>query len=582
MAAAPHTTTPVPTTPTRPPPRESLLLPPPQVPSPSRFPTPRSTSKPSLPDLQFRASTLSRLSADFFAYLDKVKLSRSQGHVPTESEAARFELNLVKGDRLAKNYWALIRDLTIAIRGIYLPANQDPEATLVLAYSSAKIVVQCPYCDEYHEHRRVTATIGVPVIYPAGCGAFGRYSVVFPGDVHKLAGELGDATVGVEVHSSGAYWVAVQEDMPDLESFFVVKYRPRPPVAQSKGVPISTKKVEAAPAEGNGKAIKQKEEAGAKEAEEQAEEKIMFEAFHKLNIAEHWSYDPVAVMPKGQWGTIKKLQETAKTCVQSLNTLTSILGHLTPPAHKVVAKRWKEATVQRETRSKAVREMDYQLCTISYGTASRTLGLVESDGFRTVCSCVRGPKYLDVSVVSGLVESERLEPLLPANNKQLRLLVQSLAKEIGHVFPEEIPKGAVHWKRELEKNRRTASSAEHWYACHAEKKMLVRYLMMHTTWTPEGFSHTFFKNRNLLGKEAGARTSISLAKDVQFWVSYDICEDCDRFIAGVCRKFGVKLSFNTMEKENVSRKPDSAQKDEDEEATPDRQAGESDDGVSKD
>ncbi|KAK6352891.1 hypothetical protein TWF696_004892 [Orbilia brochopaga] len=556
----------VPTTPTRPlPPPLAHLQTPPQVATPPP-PTFRNTrSKDFLPAFQSRAAILASLYADFRTYLDSIKLLQSQGHELTETESAKFRLNITKGDKLSNSYWGLLRDLTTAIRAIYLN-GQDPESTLVLGYSSAKVVVQCPYCEELHEHRRFNAGIGVPVIYPAACGAFGRYRIVFPGDIDKLTGGLGKEAVGVEVHKSGTYWVTVKDDSPDLESFFSVKYRPRPSQnATRKKVVVKQEVVKREQSHQQETIVQEvvKVEVSVKvatdeEEKEKAEEKMMFEAFQRLDIAEHHSFNPVSYTPRGQWATIAKLQEIARGCIEKMSSLDQIVASNTPPTYKVVAERWKETAVQRDTRSKVERETDFQLCTVTDGTSSRVLGLVESDGFRTVCSCIRGPHYADISVVSGLVETERLEPSLPLNNKQLRFLVQSLAKEIGHEFPSEIPKGAVHWKRELERKNNSVGSALQWFACHAEKKMLVRYLMTHTRWTPEGFSHKFFRFRELLGAEAGMRSSISLTKDAQFWVSYDICEDCERFVAGVCKKFGIHLSFRKMEDEHELPKAESS------------------------
>ncbi|KAJ6263692.1 P-type cation-transporting ATPase [Drechslerella dactyloides] len=550
-----------PTTPKRSaPPQYLLLQTPPHVATPPPPTTRNARSKDFIPAFQSRAAILASLYGDFRTYIDSIKLLQSQGHELTDAESAKFRLNVTKGDKLSNSYWQLVRDLTTAIRSIYL-SGQDPESTLVLGYSSAKIVVECPYCDEIHEHKRVNAGIGVPVIYPAGCGAFGRYRIVFPGDMDKLTGGLGKQAVGIEVHKTGAYWVAVKDDCPNLESFFVVKYRPRPRQhLERKKIAVKQQiiKQEESQQETVIQEIVKVEVSVQVTAEEKDEEKMMFEAFQRLDIAEHHSYNPVAVTPRDQWATIKKLQEIAQGCIEKMSSLDQIVGYNTPPTYKVIAERWKETAVQRDTRSKVERETDFQLCTATDGSSSWVLGLVESDGFRTVCSCIRGPQYADISVVSGLVENERLEPSLPLNNKQLIKLIQGLAKEIGHEFPKEIPKGAVSWKRELERKNTTATSAQNWFACHAEKKMLVRYLMVHTRWIPDGFSHNFFKYRDLLGEEAGMRSSVCLTKDAQFWVSYEICEDCEKFIAGVCKKFEISLSFRKMEDEHEPPKAEAS------------------------
>ncbi|KAK6506229.1 hypothetical protein TWF506_011148 [Arthrobotrys conoides] len=504
---------------------------------------------------QHRATTLSKFCADFFVYLGSINLLQSHNKTLPESEAARFAQSILKADKLSNSFWFLLRDIINHIRSLHLD-DQDPQATLVLGYSDIKIVVECPYCEELHEHRRVPdAGIGVPVIYPAGCGAFGRYRVVFPGDIDILTGTLGKEAVGLQVHKSGAYWMTVRDDVPDLERFFVVKYRPK------KSLPAVTKAIVVQEEVKIEVSLEVNEEAG----ETKTQEQILFEAFQRLDIAEDKSYDPVPIPPTKHHAAIKKLQDIAKSCAEKLNKLDQIVGYYSTPGYTVSTERWKESAIVRETRNKVERETDWQICTVNEGEKTRVLGLVESDGYRTVCSCIRGPNYPDISMVSGLVEAERLDSHLPLNNKQLLFLVRGLAKEIGHEFPKEIPKSAsVVWKRELERKNITATSAEHWHACHAEKKMLVRFLIMHTTWVPEEFVHNIFKYRSILGKEAGVRSAFCLARSTKFWVSWDICEDCRRFIEGVEKKFGVCLSFQKMSDYIAPKKP--ASDDESEEA----------------
>lgn len=490
---------------------------------------------------QHRATTLLKFYNDFFIYLESINLLQPYNKTLPEFEAARFVQSILKADKLSNSFWFLLRDIINHIRLLYLN-GQDPQATLVLGYSDIKIVVECPYCEEFHEHRRVPdAGIGVPVIYPAGCGAFGRYRVVFPGDIDILTGTLGKEAVGLQVHKSGAYWMTVKDDVPDLERFFVVKYRPK------RSLPTVTKAVvieEEVKIEVN---LEVKEET-PEGAETKTKEQMLFEAFQRLDIAEDKNYDPVPISPTKHHVAIKKLQDIAKSCAEKLNKLDQIVGYYSKPGYIVTTERWKESAIVRETRQKVERETDWQMCTVNESEKTRLLGLVESDGFRTVCSCIRGPNYPDISVVSGLVEAERLESHLPLNNKQLLFLVRELAKEIGHEFPKEIPKSAsVVWKRELERKNNTTSAAEHWHACHAEKKMLVRFLIMHTTWAPEEFSHNIFKYRSILGKEAGVRSAFCLARSTKFWVSWDICDDCRRFIQGVEKKFGIYLSFQRMD-----------------------------------
>ncbi|KAK6331875.1 hypothetical protein TWF718_002415 [Orbilia javanica] len=500
---------------------------------------------------QSRATLLSNFYKDFFIYLDSINFLQSHHKTLPESEAARFSQSILKADKLSNSFWLLLRDIINHIRSLYLN-GQDPQATLVLGYSDIKIVVECPYCEELHEHRRVPdAGIGVPVIYPAGCGAFGRYRIVFPGDIDILTGTLGKEAVGLQVHKSGAYWMTVKEDVPNLERFFVVKYRPK------KSLPAVTKTVvieEEVKIEVSLEVKNQVPEV----AETRTQEQILFEAFQRLDIAEDKSYDPVPIPPTKHHAAIKRLQDIAKSCAEKLNKLDQVVGYYAKPEYTVSTERWKESSVVRETRNKVERETDWQMCTVNEGEKTRVLGLVESDGFRTVCSCIRGPNYPDISTVSGLVEAERLESQLPLNNKQLLLLVRELAREIDHEFPKEIPKSAsVVWKRELERKNNTATSAEHWHACHAEKKMLVRFLIMHTTWVPQGFSHNIFKYRSLLGKEAGIRSAFCLARSTKFWVSWDTCDDCRRFIEGVEKKFGVYLSFQRMTDHLAPKKPSS-------------------------
>ncbi|KAK6524724.1 hypothetical protein TWF281_011625 [Arthrobotrys megalospora] len=529
------------TPPTTPAPKEppKLILSPPQRNTPPPFsntPSPRNVVA-----FHHRATTLSNFYSGFFTNLSSFQLLQSHNNTLPEAQAEAFAYTISKADKLSNSFWFLLRDIINHIRSLYL-SGQDPVATLVLGYSDIKIIIQCPYCEELHEHRRVPdAGIGVPVLYPAGCGAFGRYRVVFPGDIDILTGTLGKEAVGLQVHKSGAYWMTVKDDVPDLERFFVVKYRPK------KSLPTVTRSVvveEEVKIEVSLEVTESKSEGGE---EVKSQEQILFEAFQRLDIAEDKSYDPIPITPPKHQAIIKKLQDIAKSCAEKLNKLDQIVGYYSKPQYTVTAERWKEAATGRETRNKVEREADWQMCTVNEGEKTRLLGLVESDGFRTVCSCIRGPNYPDISMVSGLVEAERLEPHLPLNNKQLMLLVRGLAKEIGHEFPKEIPKSAsVVWKRELERKNNTASSAEHWHACHAEKKMLVRYLIMHTTWAPEVFSHNIFKYRSLLGKEAGIRNAFCLARSTKFWVSWDICDDCKRFIEGVEKKFGVYLSFHKM------------------------------------
>ncbi|KAK6540211.1 hypothetical protein TWF694_009028 [Orbilia ellipsospora] len=535
-ATDPDTGTPASTIPTTPvktpqPPLPLLFSPP---------PTTYNTRIPAdvVPRFKARNTALSSLYSDFITYYKSIQLLQSHGRALSETESLKFHDTIKKAELLSNSYWALLRDLIDRIRSIYLD-GKDPQSTLVLGYSSVKVVIECPYCEDLHEHRRVSDPgIGVPVIYPAGCGAFGSYRIVFPGDIDKSTRGLGKEAIGIQIHKTGTYWMAVKDDMPDLEPFFLVKYRPRKtlpavikPVVLEQEVKLEVK-------------VEIKEKEGG-----EVEEKLMFDAFQRLDIAEHRSYDPVAVAPTRYIGTIKLLQSIARTCAANFNNLEQIVGYYSEPEYSVKVERWKESSVQRETRSKVERETDMQMCTVTGGKGTRVLGLVESDGYRTVCSCLRGPNYPDISIVSGLVESERLEMEadLPLSNKQLRLLVQALAKEIGHEFPKEIPKSAVYnWKRELERKNNSASSAPMWYACHAEKKMLVRFLTMHTTWVPEGFSHNLFRYRTLLGDYAGIQHIASLMKNTRFWVSYDICEDCDKFIEKVGKKFGLHLSFERM------------------------------------
>ncbi|KAF3925125.1 hypothetical protein ABW20_dc0100370 [Dactylellina cionopaga] len=503
-----------------------------------------------VPKFKSRASTLAVLNTKFTTYLQSIQLLQSHGNALTDVESSKLRQNLVKADKLANSYWSLLRDITTSIRLLYLN-GQDPESTLVLGYSSVKIVIQCPYCDDLHEHRRVPdADIGVPVVYPAGCGAFGRYRVVFPGDIDKLTGGLGKEAIGIQIHSSAAYWMTVKDDMQDLESFFVVKYRPKSGQQLRPKSIVVTQEVK----------IEVKVEVREDKEAIKDEERLLFEAFQRLDIAEHRSYDPIPVPPTRHLTTIKKLQEIARSSVEGLNNLDKIVGYHSVPTYRVKAERWKDMEVQKDTRRKVEREMDFQTCTVIEGDSTRLIGLVKSDDFRTVCSCLRGSNHSDIAMVSGLVEDERLDEYFQSSknrlsNKQLRLLVQELAKEIGHEFPQEIPQAAVHWKRELERKNHSATSAMYWHACHAEKKMLVQFLLMTTTWTPEAISHNIFKNRHLLGKEAGVRTAACLAKDTKFWVSYDICEDCERFIAGVGKKFGMYLSFQRMEEDTRKLEP---------------------------
>ncbi|KAK6346131.1 hypothetical protein TWF730_010463 [Orbilia blumenaviensis] len=502
---------------------------------------------------QHRATVLSTFYNDFFIYLESIRLLQSQSTALPENEVARFSQSILKADKLSNSFWFLLRDIINEVRSLHLN-GQDPQAILVLGYSDIKIVVECPYCDEIHEHRRVPdAGIGVPVIYPAGCGAFGRYRVVFPGDIDILTGTLGKEAVGLQVHKSGAYWMTVKDDVPDLERFFVVKYRPK------KSLPAVTKAVVAVEEEAEvGASLEVKKTETLDGGETKTQEQMLFEAFQRLDIVEDKSYDPVIIPPTKHQATIKKLQDIAKSCAEKLNRLDQTVGYYSKAGYNVISERWKETTTVRETRRKVEREVDWQMCTVSGSEKTRLLALVESDGFRTVCSCIRGPNYPDISMVSGLVEAERLEPYLPLNSKQLMLLVRELAREIGHDFPKEIPKSAsVVWKRELERKNNTATSAEHWHACHAEKKMLVRFLIMHTTWVPEAFSHNIFKYRSLLGKEAGVRSAFCLARNTKFWVSWDICDDCKKFIEGVERKFGVLLSFQRMGNQLEPYKPTS-------------------------
>ncbi|KAF3184163.1 hypothetical protein TWF225_008241 [Orbilia oligospora] len=498
---------------------------------------------------QHRATTLSKFYNDFFVYLESINLLQSHNQTLPESEAARFAQSILKADKLSNSFWFLLRDIINHVRSLYLN-GQDPQATLILGYSDIKIVVECPYCEELHEHRRVPdAGIGVPVIYPAGCGAFGRYRVVFPGDIDVLTGTLGKEAVGLQVHKSGAYWMTVRDEVPDLERFFVVKYRPKKslPSVTKAVVPQEEVKIEVS---------SEVKEETSEDGETKTKEQMLFEAFQRLDIAEDKSYDPVPIPPTKHHAAIKNLQDVAKSCAEKLNKLDQIVGYYSKLGYTVSAERWKESAVVRETRNKVEREADWQMCTVSEGEQTRLLGLVESDGYRTVCSCIRGPNYPDISVVSGLVEAERLDSHLPLNNKQLLFLVRGLAKEIGHEFPKEIPKSAsVVWKRELERKNITATSAEHWHACHAEKKMLVRFLIMHTTWVPEEFTHNIFKYRSILGKEAGVRSAFCLARSTKFWVSWDICDDCRRFIEGVEKKFGVYLSFQRMGDYIAPKKP---------------------------
>ncbi|KAK6511266.1 hypothetical protein TWF481_000186 [Arthrobotrys musiformis] len=496
---------------------------------------------------QHRAAMLSNFYNDFIVYLESINLLQTHNKILPESEASRFSQSILKADKLSNSFWILLRDIITHIRSLYLE-GQDPQTTLVLGYSDIKIVVECPYCEELHEHRRVPdAGIGVPVIYPAGCGAFGRYRVVFPGDIDILTGTLGKEAIGLQVHKSGAYWVTVKDDVPDLERFFVVKYRPKKPlptVAKALVVQEEVKIEVSLEVTGD----------TAEGEEAKSQEQMLFEAFQRLDIVEDKSYDPVPIPPTKQQGAIKRLQDIAKSCAAKLNKLDQVVGYHSKAGYTVTTDRWKESAVVRETRNKVEREADWQMCSVTEDEKTRVLGLVESDGFRTVCSCIRGPNYPDISMVSGLVEAERLESHLPLNNKQLASLVRELAKEIGHEFPKEIPKSAsVVWKRELERKNNTASSAEHWHACHAEKKMLVRFLIMHTTWAPQGFSHNIFKYRSLLGKEAGVRSAFCLARSTKFWVSWDICDDCRKFIGRVEEKFGVYLSFQKMSDQAVPR-----------------------------
>ncbi|KAF3224327.1 hypothetical protein TWF191_006110 [Orbilia oligospora] len=474
---------------------------------------------------QHRATTLSKFYNDFFIYLESINLLQSHNQTLPESEAARFAQSILKADKLSNSFWFLLRDIINHVRSLHLN-GQDPQATLVLGYSDIKIVVECPYCEELHEHRRVPdAGIGVPVIYPAGCGAFGRYRVVFPGDIDVLTGTLGKEAVGLQVHKSGAYWMTVRDDVPDLERFFVVKYRPK------KSLPSVTKAVIIQEEEVKIEVSLEVKGETPEDGETKTKEQMLFEAFQRLDIAEDKSYDPVPIPPTKHHAAIKKLQDVAKSCAEKLNKLDQIVGYYSKLGYTVSAERWKESAVVRETRNKVEREADWQIC-------------------------IRGPNYPDISVVSGLVEAERLDSHLPLNNKQLLFLVRGLAKEIGHEFPKEIPKSAsVVWKRELERKNITATSAEHWHACHAEKKMLVRFLIMHTTWVPEEFSHNIFKYRSILGKEAGVRSAFCLARSTKFWVSWDICDDCKKFIEGVEKNFGVYLSFQKMGDYIAPKKP---------------------------
>ncbi|EPS45383.1 hypothetical protein H072_648 [Dactylellina haptotyla CBS 200.50] len=509
--------------------------------SPSTSTTPNSRI---IPSFRTRAATLQSLYSDFKRYIESIQLLQSRGQTLTDAEYSALLTKIENGERLSNNYWELIHDIIRQIRSFH--QNHDAEPTLVLGYSSEKIVIECPYCSDLHEHKRVADPgIGIPLIYPAACGASGLfYRAVFPGDIDKLTSKTGKDAVGIQIHKSGAYWMAVIDEIQNLDEFFVVKFRPR------KTLPLESKAIELE------NETKVKDE--PKEPDDPKNvEKIIYDRFIRLNLTEDWRYNPVKSAPTKYFSTIRLLQSIAQACITNLNSLDKTLGFHTIPDYNVKVERSKIKEVKRETRSQVEHEIDLQTCTISEGARTRNLAVVKSDGYRTVCSCIRGPNYTDLSLVSGLVEAERVAPEsdLALNNKQLQLLVQQLALEIGHTFPDDIPSSASYvWKRELERKNKTAASAAHWYACHAEKKMLVRFLIMHTTWTPEGFNNNIFHNRNLLGKEAGARTGACLMKNIKFWVSWNICEDCENFIAAVSRKFDLSLSFHSMESVTQPRK----------------------------
>ncbi|KAF3937583.1 hypothetical protein ABW19_dt0210457 [Dactylella cylindrospora] len=461
---------------------------------------------------RFRAATHHAAYKSFTSYINNA--IRSSGyHTASRGPQEEYQRKLQEANTLALDYWTLIRNVIDYIHILHPATGESdyPEATLVHGYNLYQLVVKCPFCDNYHIHKTVEPNLGIPLVYPARCSTYRTYRVVFPGDIDALTDLNSDGSqrIGVQLHPTGIFWATVAPGITDVATHF--EWNPDRYKKTSRNTSVDMDGLT------------------RKMGEVKIEEK---KTFYCIDY------------PLGEYDIeIEELQRIAQSCVDDMNILHQIVGSQSQPKHHVKAIRWQNSTRTAETEGKH----GIQCTAHMDNDTQENLGDLESNGFRTICSCIRGGSYPSLSLVSGIKDYEMmLGQQLPFKPAVLMHYVKALAKEVDHVFPSEIPKSAYWWKREMNYNRNTEPAD--WFACHTEKKILAAWLVLHTDWIPEGQVHNVLtKKKEKAGPQLGARRGACMTKDMKFWISLRMCDDCRAFLRKVMGKKTLYLDFKEMD-----------------------------------